>query len=32
MTLDHVSLAVSDVARSREFYVAALAPLGISGT
>jgi catechol 2,3-dioxygenase-like lactoylglutathione lyase family enzyme len=30
MTLDHVSLTVSDVARSRAFYVAALAPLGIS--
>jgi len=30
MTLDHVSLHVSDLARSRAFYTAALAPLGIS--
>ncbi len=30
MTLDHVSLRVRDVARSRAFYSAALAPLGIS--
>jgi catechol 2,3-dioxygenase-like lactoylglutathione lyase family enzyme len=30
MTLDHVSLHVSDVARSRGFYTAALAPLGIA--
>ncbi len=30
MTLDHVSLRVSDVARSRAFYSTALAPLGIS--
>jgi catechol 2,3-dioxygenase-like lactoylglutathione lyase family enzyme len=30
MTLDHVSLHVSDVARSRAFYTAALAPLGIA--
>jgi catechol 2,3-dioxygenase-like lactoylglutathione lyase family enzyme len=30
MTLDHVSLRVADVARSRAFYSAALAPLGIS--
>jgi catechol 2,3-dioxygenase-like lactoylglutathione lyase family enzyme len=30
MTLDHVSLRVGDFARSRAFYVAALAPLGIS--
>lgn len=28
--LDHVGLASSDVKRSREFYVAALAPLGYS--
>jgi catechol 2,3-dioxygenase-like lactoylglutathione lyase family enzyme len=30
MTLDHVSLRAGDLARSRAFYVAALAPLGIS--
>ncbi len=30
MTLDHISLHVSDLARSRAFYSAALAPLGIS--
>jgi catechol 2,3-dioxygenase-like lactoylglutathione lyase family enzyme len=30
MTLDHVGLRVDDVVRSRAFYVAALAPLGIS--
>jgi catechol 2,3-dioxygenase-like lactoylglutathione lyase family enzyme len=30
MTLDHVSLPAGDVARSRTFYTAALAPLGIS--
>jgi catechol 2,3-dioxygenase-like lactoylglutathione lyase family enzyme len=30
MILDHVTLRVRDVARSRAFYVAALAPLGIS--
>ena len=30
MTLDHVSLRVRDVARSRAFYDAALAPLGVS--
>ena len=30
MTLDHVTLRVHDMARSRAFYVAALAPLGIS--
>jgi len=30
MTLDHVSLHVSDLARSRAFYTAALAPLGIA--
>ena len=29
MTLDHVTLIVSDYARSREFYEKALAPLGI---
>jgi catechol 2,3-dioxygenase-like lactoylglutathione lyase family enzyme len=29
MTLDHVSLHVRDLARSRAFYSAALAPLGI---
>jgi catechol 2,3-dioxygenase-like lactoylglutathione lyase family enzyme len=29
MTLDHVGVSVSDFARSRAFYVAALAPLGI---
>jgi catechol 2,3-dioxygenase-like lactoylglutathione lyase family enzyme len=28
--IDHVDFAVRDVARSRAFYVAALAPLGIS--
>ena len=28
--LDHVGFAVSDLGRSREFYSAALAPLGIS--
>ena len=28
--LDHVGFAVSDIARSRAFYEAALAPLGIS--
>ncbi|WP_332888436.1 VOC family protein [Allosphingosinicella deserti] len=27
--LDHIGLAVSDLARSRRFYEAALAPLGI---
>ena len=26
--IDHISLAVSDIARSRAFYTAALAPLG----
>jgi catechol 2,3-dioxygenase-like lactoylglutathione lyase family enzyme len=30
MILDHVSLRVRDVARSRAFYEAALAPLGLS--
>jgi catechol 2,3-dioxygenase-like lactoylglutathione lyase family enzyme len=30
ITLDHVSLRVGDVLRSRAFYAAALAPLGIS--
>ncbi|MGA3401621.1 MAG: VOC family protein [Acetobacteraceae bacterium] len=30
MTLDHISLHVGDLARSRAFYTAALAPLGIS--
>jgi catechol 2,3-dioxygenase-like lactoylglutathione lyase family enzyme len=30
MTLDHVSLRVRDVERSRAFYTAALAPLGIA--
>jgi catechol 2,3-dioxygenase-like lactoylglutathione lyase family enzyme len=30
MTLDHISLRVRDVARSRAFYTSALAPLGIS--
>jgi catechol 2,3-dioxygenase-like lactoylglutathione lyase family enzyme len=30
MTLDHVSLHVSDLAQSKAFYIAALAPLGIS--
>jgi catechol 2,3-dioxygenase-like lactoylglutathione lyase family enzyme len=30
MTLDHVSLHVSDLARSRAFYTAALSPLGIA--
>ena len=30
MILDHVTLRVRDLARSRAFYVAALAPLGIS--
>ncbi|HEY3847336.1 MAG TPA: VOC family protein [Acetobacteraceae bacterium] len=29
MTLDHVSLHVMDLGRSRAFYVAALVPLGI---
>jgi predicted lactoylglutathione lyase len=27
--LDHIGLAVGDVARAKEFYLAALAPLGI---
>lgn len=30
MTLDHVSLRVHDLDRSRAFYIAALAPLGIT--
>ena len=30
MTLDHVSLHVGDLARSRAFYTTALAPLGIA--
>ena len=30
MPLDHVGLEVSDLARSKEFYAAALKPLGIS--
>jgi catechol 2,3-dioxygenase-like lactoylglutathione lyase family enzyme len=30
MTLDHVSLRVRDLARSRAFYAAALVPLGIT--
>ncbi|HTW69076.1 MAG TPA: VOC family protein [Acetobacteraceae bacterium] len=30
MTLDHVSLRVGDLQRSRAFYTAALAPLGIA--
>jgi catechol 2,3-dioxygenase-like lactoylglutathione lyase family enzyme len=30
MTLDHVTLRVRDLTRSRAFYVAVLAPLGIS--
>lgn len=30
MTLDHVSLRVRDLDRSRAFYAAALAPLGIT--
>jgi catechol 2,3-dioxygenase-like lactoylglutathione lyase family enzyme len=29
MILDHISFAVSDLASSREFYLRALAPLGI---
>jgi len=30
MTLDHISLRVADLDRSKAFYVAALAPLGIA--
>ena len=30
MILDHIGLSVSDCARSRSFFSAALAPLGIS--
>lgn len=29
MILDHIGFAVADFARSRSFYTAALAPLGI---